>query len=324
VTTQDQIKQETIMSDVVTSDHCRKSLSPDPDARTIIPIEAGRQITSYSEQPSRPLGVGALWRNTILGLMGGFAWILTMWVLTPRESPSALSAVFVAATISSVAGFAFSAVAGGMLLHLIDNTVSVVMIMMVCSVAIQSLSVALLWRDIEWRRLRTFLSGGIVGLPIGVWLLLHLDPSGFKGVMGALLIAYATYSLFKRPVSVRAGNGMWDLFTGCVGGITGGLAGFPGAAVTVWCSMQGWDKRRQRAIYQPYILVMQILGLLVIRFLHPAAAPAGRAAMDILPFVPVALLGAWTGLKIFERLSEGHFKLAINMLLFVSGVSLMV
>ena len=259
-----------------------------------------------------------------VAMIGGSAWILAVSVLLPQESLSALSAVFVAAAISSIAGFAFSAVAGGMLLHIVDSTVKVVMIMMVCSIAIQSLSVALLWRDIDWRKLLIFLLSGIVGLPVGVWLLLHLDARGFKCVMGALLIAYATYGLFKRPVSVQTNNGMWDVLTGCLGGITGGLAGFPGAAVTVWCSLQGWNKRRQRAIYQPYILVMQILGLLVIRVLHPAADPAGKVAMDILPFVPVALLGAWIGLKIFEHLSESQFKLAVNVLLFVSGVGLMV
>jgi uncharacterized membrane protein YfcA len=322
------------MTNSIASDHCCRSLPSNLQPRTAIPGEAGCPTAndargagpsvSLSDGALRPPRAAALWRDMTLAMMGGSAWILAVSVLLPRESLSALSAVFVAATISSVAGFAFSAVAGGMLLHMVDSTVKVVMIMMVCSIAIQSLSVALIWRDIDWRKLPIFLLGGIVGLPIGVWLLLHLDPRGFKCVMGALLIAYAAYGLSKRPVSVRTGNGMCDVLTGCLGGITGGLAGFPGAAVTVWCSMQGWNKRRQRAIYQPYILVMQILGLLVIRVLHPAATLAGKVAMDFLPFVPVALLGAWMGLKIFERLSESHFKLAVNVLLFVSGVGLMV
>ena len=322
------------MTDAITSDHCCRSLPSNLQAPTIIPEEAGCLTAkdthgagppvSCSDGSLRTPRAGVFWRNTILALTGGSAWILAVSVLIPRESLSALSAVFVAATVSSIAGFAFSAVAGGMLLHVVDSTVKVVMIMMVCSIAIQSLSVTLLWRDIDWRRLAIFLFGGIVGLPIGVWLLLNLDPRGFKDVMGALLIAYAAYGLFKRQVSVRSGNGMWDVLAGCVGGITGGLAGFPGAAVTIWCGMQGWNKRRQRAIYQPYILVMQIFGLLVIRVLRPAATPVGKVAIDIFPFVPVALLGAWMGLKIFERLSENHFKLAVNVLLFVSGVGLIV
>ncbi len=36
--------------------------------------------------------------------------------------------------------------------------------------------------------------------------------------------------------------------------ITGGLAGFPGAFVTIWCGLKGWDKAHQRGVYQPFIL----------------------------------------------------------------------
>jgi hypothetical protein len=36
----------------------------------------------------------------------------------------------------------------------------------------------------------------------------------------------------------------------------GGLAEFPGAFVTIWCGLNGWDKARQRGVYQPFILGM--------------------------------------------------------------------
>jgi uncharacterized membrane protein YfcA len=306
------------MTDAIVPDHHHTNLPPNIHAATAIP---GR-VEFPGERDTHGIGPPGLWRNAILALMGSAAWILTASVLVPQEKLSALTSVFVAATISSIAGFAFSAVAGGMLLHIINSAVEVVMIMMVCSIAIQSLSVVFLWRDIDLRRLTFFLFGGIVGLPIGVWLLLHLDPAWFKGVMGALLIVYAAYGLFRPPVSVRTNNRMWDVLVGCLGGVTGGLVGFPGAAVTVWCGVQGWNRRGQRAIYQPYILVMQILGLLIIRVLHPTAVATDKIAMEILPFVPVALSGAWMGLKIFERISDNHFKLAVNLLLFASGVSL--
>ena len=260
----------------------------------------------------------------ILTATAEVAWILVVSVWLPRDSLLALSAVFFAATVSSIACFAFSAVAGGLLPHLVDGSVKVVMIMMFCSIGIQSLSVVLLWREIDWRRLGVFLLGGIFGLPVGVWLLLHLDPKELKSVLGALLLIYASSRVRKGTRPVRSSNGMWDVLTGWFGGVSGGVAGFPGAAGTIWCGMQVWPKRKQRAIYQPYILIMQVLGLMLIRVLHPAAAPAAGIAKDILPFVPAALLGALAGLAIFEHLSERSFKLAVNALLFVSGIGLLV
>src|SRR6478752_10857097 len=75
----------------------------------------------------------------------------------------ALIAVFAASTVSSIAGFAFSALCGALLFHLMDTPVYVVHVMIVCSIAIQFLSVAKLWRTIEWRCLRIFLIGGFLG-----------------------------------------------------------------------------------------------------------------------------------------------------------------
>ena len=39
---------------------------------------------------------------------------------------------------------------------------------------------------------------------------------------------------------------------------------------------------------------------------------------------PAALLGAWLGLRIFKRLSDRQFELAVNLLLIASGVGLIV
>ncbi len=110
--------------------------------------------------------------------------VISYAVLLPRDNLSssapALGAVLLASTLSSIAGFAFSAICGVMLLHMMSDPLQVVETMMVCSIAIQSLSVTALWRDIEWRELLTFLAGGTIGLPLGVWLLLNLGHAGFQ------------------------------------------------------------------------------------------------------------------------------------------------
>jgi uncharacterized membrane protein YfcA len=43
-----------------------------------------------------------------------------------------------------------------------------------------------------------------------------------------------------------------------------------------------------------------------------------------LAFIPAALLGAWLGLRIFKRLSDRQFQLAVNLVLIASGVGLIV
>ena len=178
---------------------------------------------------------------------------------TNGEFAAVILAVLLASTVSSIAGFAFSAICGVMLLQLMTDPVAAVRVMMVCSIAIQSLSVALLWRSIEWRLLARYVLGGVVGLPFGLWLLTHLSHTVSREAIGSLLIGYAIYALLKRPVTFTRGGLLADAVIGFAGGVTGGLAAFPGAFVTIWVGMKGWDKRRQRSVFQPYILIMQIL-----------------------------------------------------------------
>jgi uncharacterized membrane protein YfcA len=112
----------------------------------------------------------------------------------------ALTAVLVASTVSSIAGFAFSALCGALLFHLMDSPVYAVHVMVLCSIAMQLLSVASLWRTIDWRSLRVFLIGGFLGVPIGVYFLLHLPTSTYRTAIGGLLIAYGGYLLLRWPV----------------------------------------------------------------------------------------------------------------------------
>jgi uncharacterized protein len=142
-------------------------------------------------------------------------------------------------------------------------------------------------------------------------------------VIGGLLIAYGGYLLLRRPARSLRTGAVSDACAGFLGGVTGGLAGFPGASVTIWCGLKGWDKARQRGVYQPFILCMQPVTLLAIWLMRPAAANTMQLEWKTLAFVPAALLGAWLGLRIFRHLSDGQFRLAVNALLVLSGIGLM-
>lgn len=232
-----------------------------------------------------------------------------------------LGAVFAASTVSSIAGFAFSALCGALLFHLMDSPVYVVDVMIVCSISIQLLSVATLWRAIDWSSLRVFLIGGFLGVPAGVYLLLHLPTMTYRDVIGSLLILYGGYLLLRSPARTFRLGPLSDACAGFLGGITGGLAGFPGASVTIWCGLKGWDKARQRGVYQPFILCMQPVTLIAIYLMRPSSSTQ-PLDWKVLAFVPAALLGAWFGLRIFKRLSDRQFDVVVNALLILSGVGL--
>jgi uncharacterized membrane protein YfcA len=228
--------------------------------------------------------------------------------------------VFGAALVSSVVGFAFSALAGAALLHLYRQPAEAVEIMVLCSIAIQFYCVVAVRRSIQWRLLLPFLVGGAATVPLGVWLLSRMPGGWFALGLGAFLIAYGALMAWRRPQRIQARAWWLDLGVGALGGITGGLAAFPGAFVSIWCSMQGWDKSVQRAVTQPFILAMQLITL--------AAMHAQHVALHFDPLrvesMFVALFAAFLGMKLFRSLSNRQFTWVLNTLLMVSGALMIV
>lgn len=231
----------------------------------------------------------------------------------------AAAVVFAAALISSIAGFAFSALAGAALLHLLGDPVEAVAVMVICSIAIQSYSVWALRSAIEWRALGPLLLGGALTVPLGVSALTRIPPAAFSVALGAFLTLYGAYLLCRKtPPVVHAG---WraDVTAGALGGFAGGVAGFPGSFVTIWCGMRGWPKERQRAVYQPYILAMQLEALACLN----TFAPNVIATKTFLLYAPLALAAAYGGMKIFRCLTSQQFAVAVNALLILSGATLL-
>ncbi|SEB23738.1 sulfite exporter TauE/SafE family protein [Paraburkholderia sartisoli] len=234
--------------------------------------------------------------------------------------PVVIGAIFLASAVSSIAGFAFSAVCGAMLFHLAGDPVQIVQIMIVCSIANQTAMVCSLRRVIRWRELAPFLIGGAFGLPVGIAVLLKLDRHVYTHVLGVFLVAYGCYMLVCKPLVIRRQNMAFDVLAGLLGGITGGAAGFPGAFVTIWCGFKGWSKERQRAMYQPFILITQIAALATISLLRHSAGKVGFEPADLL-CIPAALLGTAAGMTLYKRLSDNHFARAVNLLMIASGIS---
>jgi uncharacterized membrane protein YfcA len=238
-----------------------------------------------------------------------------------HETPSWVAVsivIFMAASVSSTVGFAFSAIAAAMIFHFVSDNVEAVQIMMVASIAIQGYSVAGMWRTISIRACAPFLIGGVVTMPAGIYLLLCLRSQAYIFAMGWALALYGAYMLVRQPPSIKRGGALMDVAVGALGGITGPLAAFPGAFVTIWCGMRGWDKVVQRSVYQPYILILQVLTL------GGLSVAGGRSVLngELIAYALPGLAGAWLGLQIFRKLSDAQFQRLVNLTLIVSGIAL--
>jgi uncharacterized membrane protein YfcA len=226
--------------------------------------------------------------------------------------------IFASALTASVAGFAFSAFAGGGLAHLFDDPVLAVKVLALCSVVIQGYGVVAIGRSIQWRRLLPFVAGGTITAPFAVHWLVGLSSPMFAFGLGVFLIAYGVYMLARRSRPPVRGSPWIDALVGAMGGITGGLAAFPGAFVAPWCGLRGYDKDLARGICQPYILLMQLLVLACMQ----SHAVKLRVDTATAAYLAAALLAAHLGIAVFRTLNNRQFGIVVHCLLIVSGVSL--
>jgi uncharacterized protein len=262
--------------------------------------------------------------QALLSMIGAASYVGLLWRAGLSESALwTVAAIGVAAVISGIAGFAFSAICGAILFQFRHDSIAVVQTLLVCSTCNQAMCVWLLRHRIKLAPLAPFVVGGLVGVPFGIWILMLLNMERFKLTLGILLAAYGLYMMLRRPVVLARTSLASDVLVGFVGGAIGGFAAIPGAAVSIWCSMKGLDKEGQRAIFQPFILIMQIVALCIIAISRAGAAPVVSIPPLAWISVPAGLIGTFWGMALFKRLRDQQFSQAVNVLLIVSGVGLM-
>ncbi len=177
-------------------------------------------------------------------------------------------------------------------------------------------------RGFDWRRLAPFVAGGLIGIPLGLWLLPRLSPPRFQAFVGALLVLWCTSMLLARRVPrITAGGRVADAMAGALGGVMGPLGGATGAIPTLWCTLRGFDKDAQRAVIQNFNLAMLAVTL-------ATQFAAGLVTRETLPLflvvAPSLLLPAMLGTRIYLGISEAAFRNVVLVLLAASGVALLV
>jgi len=236
--------------------------------------------------------------------------------------------LFVSGLMSGLSGFGFSAVGAACLLF-IQPTLEVPLLQTL-STGNQLLSIEQLRADMPkslkdfWKGPGPCILGGLVGVPLGIWVLSHAPATQLMTVFGALLIVYSIYSMLK-PVGAKI-NGIggpgWGAAVGFLGGVVGGFTAFPGAAVVVWTGLRDLHKAQNRAIVQPYIIMSQIYSLGLIAWLHPSYL-SHRFWLLLAVTLPAVLPGTFGGVMIYRRISDVNFKRISFFLLGLSGVSLL-
>jgi uncharacterized membrane protein YfcA len=229
-------------------------------------------------------------------------------------------AAFVGGLTSGLSGFAMGLVVSGVWLHIIAPDQNALLIAL-CGLVTQGSGIWRVRRAIQWKAVLPFIIGSALGVPAGTALLKTADQTTIRFSIGALLMIFSLYSLFRPTLRPMQGTVPRELGVGVANGLIGGLTGLGGIAVTIWSQLQSGPKDAQRAIFQPVMFSTFAMTAMWL-------AVAGAYTLETLKLYALALpalaAGIWVGFKLYGKIDDATFRKIILSLLLLSGLSLIV
>ena len=231
----------------------------------------------------------------------------------------ALGAV-VAGFVQGLSGFAFGMVSMSIWAWTLDPHLAAVLAVF-GGLTRQVIAAVTVRRGFDLPRLLPFALGGLAGVPLGVWVLPHLDVALFKAVLGMLLVLWCPAMLMSaRLPRIERGGRLADASVGIAGGVMGGIGGFTGVLPTLWGTLRGWPKDELRAVVQNFNLAM--LAVTMGTYLATGLVTARH-----LPFFGIVALAVLVpmllGARLYVGISEERFRQIVLGLLTASGVALL-
>ena len=237
----------------------------------------------------------------------------------PLELPIFLLATFAGAVVAGLSGFAFGLVAASIWLYILSPLQSTTLII-AFGLIVQGYSVWKLRRALDWKKLWPFIIGAAIGVPAGVAVLTWANPAYVGMGVGVFLILYSLYAWFRPALKpVTGGGAAADAGIGFLSGVLGGMTGLAGILVTIWSGLRGWPKDQQRAVFQPVAVAIFLMSAI---WLGAKGAITADTIKLFAIGLPVLIAGTWLGLKLYGRLDEATFRKVVLVLLFASGVGL--
>jgi uncharacterized membrane protein YfcA len=230
-----------------------------------------------------------------------------------------MAGIFVASWVSGMTGLAFPTIATPLFL-LLFSPMETVALTAACSFTGQIVSVLSLRRRIAYTMRWRLVLSGLIGVPVGIWLLSVVSVHVFGLIAGGAIALTSLWLLIRPCIETRADHPALEILAGLGGGLSGGLTGLSAPIPTMWYIAHGLPKERQRAVLQPFIMIVQLAsGVLLWRH-----GRLDQAVFDTYPLLLGPLIGgAWLGALTFRAVStEGFVRVALGLTA-ASGIALM-
>jgi uncharacterized membrane protein YfcA len=228
-----------------------------------------------------------------------------------------VAVIFVATILQSLSGFGFALIVMPVLTLVVGLRVAAPTLALI-ALTLYVTNVLRFRRSIDFKEVLRLGLASALGVPVGVWMLAHVNENLFKQVMGASLMLYAVYSFLGPAMSWRLGR-LWVYPAGFLAGCLAGAYNIPGPPVIVYGSLRQWPRDEFRATLQTLFLIN---GLLVVS----SHLLAGNVTVEVLTYVlyavPALGLGILAGSLLDQRVDRQAFRKLVQAMVLVMGLFL--
>lgn len=174
------------------------------------------------------------------------------------------------------------------------------------------------WQEVAFGSVLLLTGAGIIGAPIGIWLLRTVDERIVKSILGAVIIAFSAWSLW-RPGQLKLNDDRTAPLFGLFAGILGGAYNTAGPPLVMFATLRRWTPQRFRATMQAYCLT----GSLWVITWHGIYGNITEQTMRLLTMaVPGIILCTLAGQKVTARLGTERFVRMVFGALILLGILL--
>ena len=172
---------------------------------------------------------------------------------------------------------------------------------------------------VNWKRLWPIITTFVIFSTLAIYLLDRIEGRSMRMVLGIVLILISLYfSFFKEKIQkiIRPGKG-WQLGTGSVSGIMGGLFGMHGPPVVLYLTVSELDKDHYMGMIQTYAVITNITMVIVRAFAGYVTPTVGTTYMYGLTGLVVGVIaGNWA----YRHIPNKLFTYVVYAYIGISGL----
>lgn len=176
------------------------------------------------------------------------------------------------------------------------------------------------WRKWHWRDSAILILGSIPGILIGAYVFASADADLIRVMIGAVSLLFVIWQLAKDRLDLdRKFSETVGIACGVAVGFTSYIAHAGGPPAAMYLLGRDLGKTQYQA---STVLVFWVVNMLKVGFYAAIGVFTVNTLLLDLIMAPVALVGAWIGIRLHHRISERLFFGLTYCLLTVTGVKL--